>query len=185
MKTSLYTILCTAIRLGAVWLGLNVLLGFTGAYQAAQGASFGPHGTLIVVVWSAMTLGVAFLLWVYPGLLARPAAAKSSGQVFDSPIAAEQLQQLALAVLGMWFVVTGLISLLYQILQSALVAQMELGSASVSSLQVAPLTASALQIILGGALTMGSRGLASLILRAREAGRPAPETPSIQNTEEP
>ncbi len=123
MKSSIYTVLCVAIRLGALCLGINVLLRFPAAYAAVSNGDLGKHTLTPLLFWSASVVVVAFWLWLYPGLLARPAAARSSRQVFDSPVSAEQMQHAALVVLGMWFVMTGLIDMTSKILRCCFFAK--------------------------------------------------------------
>ncbi len=183
MKTSLYTILCIAIRLGAVWLGVSVVLAFPGIYKAAGSGSFGEMATTIVLVGSAIALLIALLLWIYPGVLARLAAGKSSTQVFESPISAEQIQQTAFAVLGIWFVMTGLVSLTHEILRTLLFDQVDVAVASgARTWQVRLLLTDATQIVLGCALALGSHGLVGLLRRLRQEGLQPAELAQAQNT---
>jgi len=187
MKTSLYTILCTAIRLGAVWLGVNVLIGFPWIYEFAVKGTYGPKPALVVFVWNGVAFLAAFLLWLYPGLLARLAAGKSSGQVFESPLSAQQIEQAALVVLGMWFVMTGLINLTHEVLRSLLEwQQLQIGFGATVEQHIDRLLTPVIQVGVGGVLTFGSRGLVSLIHRAREAALSravADDEPEIQGSD--
>ncbi len=169
MKSSIYTVLCMAIRLGAVWLGINVLLTFPGAYAAVTNGDLGHHSLAPLVFWSASVVVVAFLLWLYPGLLARPAAARSSRQVFESPVTAEQMQHAALVVLGMWFVMTGLIGLADKILPVLFLHQMGIVGDDSARLTTKVLSKPVIQIVAGSILTLGSRGLTGALHRVRAA----------------
>ncbi len=167
MKSSIYTVLCMTIRLGALWLGINVLLTFPGAYVAVTNGDLGHHSLMPLLFWSVSIVVVAFLLWLYPGLLARPAAARSSRQVFDSPVSAEQMQHAALVVLGMWFVMTGFIDLASKILPVLFFRQMGIVGDAGTSLTIKILLKPVVQIIVGCVLTLGSRGLTGVLHRVR------------------
>ena len=104
MRTSLYSILCIAIRLGAVFMAVQVLVGVPTALGELLAAQV-TVSTKAAIAFGVAELALAGLLWLYPGILARIAAATSSQQVFESPITATELQQLAFAVLGICFVV--------------------------------------------------------------------------------
>lgn len=172
MKSSIYTVLCVAIRLGAVFLGINVLLTFPAAYAAVMNGDLGNHSLTALVFWSVIVLVIAFLLWLYPGLLARPAAARSSRQVFESPVSAQQLQHAALVVLGMWFVMIGLIELAAKILPVLFFHQMGIVGDESTRLTTRVLSQPLVQIVVGCILTLGSRGLVGALHRVRERALP-------------
>jgi hypothetical protein len=180
MKTSLFTVLCTAIRLGAVWLGVNVLLTVPGAYTASARGSFGKAGLTILLVWGLIALFVAFLLWLYPSLLARLAAGKSAMQVFESPISPAQLQYIALVLLGMWFLMTGVVTLSYEILRTLLFAQVDIASDATARMNAEILSKPIIQILCGSVLTLGSSGLVGLLHRLRETSL----APAVSETAE-
>jgi hypothetical protein len=110
MRTSLYTILCIVIRAGAVVLAVNTLSELLTVLASLRAGAL-PRELWISFASVGATLLIAFLLWTWPGLVARIAAGRSSGQVFESPIDAAQFQYIALSVLGVWLVVEGLVSL--------------------------------------------------------------------------
>jgi hypothetical protein len=164
MRTSLYSILCIVVRLGAVFLAfgsLGSLLGVLVSWRA--GSEFPDLGISIGVV--AVTLCVAFMLWVFPGPLARIAAGRGSQEVFESPISAAQIQWIAFSVLGMYFVVSGLVGLSYYVIQYLRAGEM------IGYDQVAAFMSDGLywivQIALGAALALGARGLAGVLYRIR------------------
>lgn len=168
MKTSLYTILCTVIRLGAVLMAVDILIAFPATFHAAQNESWAQGSAWLVVATSTAVLLLAFLLWLFPGGLARLAASRSAHQVFESPISAPELQQIAFAVLGLWLVAGGLTGLSQELLRASLVARAN-GDAFLS-LQVhegAQLLACGIGILFGFVLTLGARGLSGLLYRLR------------------
>lgn len=175
MRTSLYSILCIAIRLGAVFMAVQVLVGVPTALGELLAAQV-TVSTKAAIAFGVAELAAAGLLWLYPGILARIAAATSSQQVFESPITATELQQLAFAVLGICFVVQGLVDLV------------DIGT----SLSMGVLTGDALdrymrqygwpwigreaiRIAFGIGLALGARGLATALFRWREYGLVAPQ----------
>lgn len=184
MKTSLFTVLCTAIRLGAVWLGVNVLLTVPGAYAAAAHKSFGKEGLTILLVWGLIALFVAFLLWLYPGLLARLAAGKSATQVFESPMSPAQMQHIALVLLGMWFLMTGVVTLSYEILRTLFFNQVDVVGDATTRMNAELLSKPIIQIVCGCVLTLGSSGLAGLLYRLRETSLPPATSESTDIVQE-
>jgi len=172
MKTSIYTLLCVAIRLGALCLGINVLLRFPGAYAAVTNNDLGRHTLTPLLFWSASVLVIAFLLWLYPGLLARPAAARSSRQAFESPVSPQQMQHAALVVLGMWFVMTGIIGFASKILPVLFFHQLNIVGDAGTRLTAKILSKPVIQIVAGCVLTLGSPGLSGMLYRVRERSSP-------------
>src|SRR5690348_14669117 len=107
MKTSLHTILCIVVRLGAVIIGIKLLIEVPGWFYALR-ENAPAIDVLAPSLICAFLLLLALLLWLYPGLLARAAAGKSSTQAFESPISPREMMHIALAVLGTYFVLRGL-----------------------------------------------------------------------------
>lgn len=169
MKTSLHAILCIVIRLGAVIIGVKLLIEMPGWFYAVHGSA----RTLDIIVPSlgyAFLLLVAFLLWLYPGFLARAAAGRSSLQIFESPISPKAMLHIALAVLGAFFVMRGLWAAIYQVLRLTFLAQI-MGEDAVFGPAKAQcgiaIAADIAVVLVGGALVLGSRGLAEFIQRLR------------------
>lgn len=176
MRTSLYSILCIVIRLGAVLLAVgtlgSVLSMILTLREGVAALELAP--ALVALV---LTLLVAFLLWLYPGPLARMASARSSQQVFESPLAAAQLQWIALSVLGMYFVVSGIVGFAHYEIQQLIVGAMQDRERQIARfVQVALYWL--LQLGFGLALTLGARGLSGLLQRMRYgSGLRQPEAP--------
>lgn len=178
MRTSLYSILCIVVRLGAVMLLVQTLVSLPGAWQALQawdssGGDGGTRGMLIGFSGALVTLAV--VLWLYPGLLARLAAGNASREVFDSPIAAKELHFIAFCVLGVVFAIDALLGLVSVLLRIAVSAR--LGDVAFPTLawqNGADLFVLLLKLALGIGLTLGARGLVGLLHRLRERGLPPP-----------
>src|SRR5690349_327431 len=111
MRTSLYSILCILIRLGAVVVAASTIVTIPAVWQTtgAREVAAGFTGTLFG--FGAAVLVLAALLWIYPGVLARIAAGSASQQIFESPISAGELQQIVLAGVGIWFAMQALADL--------------------------------------------------------------------------
>ena len=175
MRTSLYTILCIAIRLAAVSLALTAVAG-TLSMLATMGMNSTRGVEWLVAGSVASTLVVAFLLWTWPGVLARLAAGRSSLQVFESPIAPEQIQWVALSVLGAWFALDGFVSLCYFAMQNLMYVGVQDAGKQMEEL-IQPGAYWVIQTLAGIALLLGARGLTGLLHRLRDGslrGGPPP-----------
>lgn len=179
MRTSLYTILCIVIRVGAVVLAVNALSGLLTVLARLR------EGTLPGELWMSFasvgaTLLVAFLLWTWPGLVARIAAGRSSGQVFESPIDAARIQHIALSVLGVWLVVDGLASLAHYALEWVVYLDQYDHKYDQAASMGRLFSAGAywvIQIVFGLLLTLNAHGLTGLLQRLRDGslrGGPPP-----------
>lgn len=173
MKTTLYTALCVAIRLSAVLLAVSTMVYVPGALVGAPGQQFGPGATWIVAGAGVATLVLAFMLWLYPGMLARMAAGRATHEVFDSPIDAETLLRIAMTLLGMWFALNGLVDLLREALRAALVMHGEESLfGEMRRQELVMLLSFGAQVLLGLITAVGAKGLAALLFRLRHAGSP-------------
>lgn len=180
MRTSLYSILCIVVRLGAVLLFAQTVVSLPGAWevlrtweQSSGGAGDGVARVMLIGFGGAL-IALAIALWLYPGLLARLASGSAaSREVFESPIGAKDLQYIALSVLGIVFAVSALLGLVAVLFRIALSAQ--LGDVAFTTLawqNGASLLVQALELTLGVGLTFGARGLTGLLYRLRERGLP-------------
>ena len=175
MKTSLYSILCIVIRLGAVQLFVQTVMGLPYLWGAAQGADVAAGGQAALIGLCIAAIALSLLLWLYPGVLASLAASRASLESFESPIAAADLQYIALAVLGIGFAVQGLTDVVYEVLRLAVVTQMteDLSFKLLLQRQGIDLLSHLLKVALGLSLAFGARGLTGLLRRLRERGLPA------------
>ena len=185
MKTTLYTVLCVAVRLGAVFMAVGIfeqipgLMAFT--YQAG-------HLFAGIIVVNGAGLLVALVLWVRPGLLAWWAAGRSSHEVVETAITADQLQYIALSVLGAWMFVEGLSGCVGQLTRILLVKHeaQSAGYAAVSSTtDWRWVIGYAVMALAGAALALGSRGLVGVLNRLRGypevSGEPDPDASTTQD----
>ena len=174
MRTSLYGILCILIRLGAVIMAVSTIVAVPAAWVEARAAHVeGYEGMLFG--FGGVMLVVAAVLWIYPGVLARLAAGSASQQIFESPISAEGLQQIAFAILGTWFAINALAGLAGVGARVIVTSHMS-GVPFVSALQhesirFVPLL---VELALGIALAMHARGLVGWIRAFQERGLPPP-----------
>jgi putative exporter of polyketide antibiotics len=172
MRTSLYSILCIAIRVGAILLAVRVSTSFLGVWESMASNQLAAGAAVGVFSFGVGELALAALLWIYPGVLARLAAGKSSQQVFESPIDARELQQLAFALLGIVFVLEGLIDLINTGLRILAMRGFDASEAWMRQYGWPQLLTEIATILLGIALVLGSRGLVECLRRLRGRGVP-------------
>jgi hypothetical protein len=174
MRTSLYTVLCIVIRLGAVMLAVEAILAVPAAWYMTGSTDLAPgwHGALIA--FGIATLAFAALLWVYPGVLARIAAGASSRQVFESPLSGEELQQIALCVLGVWLAIDGIVEFVNLGVRLIVTAHVDTNVPFVEMARrdVGRIVSVLVKVGLGVALSLGARGLVGLLRRVRHQGLP-------------
>jgi hypothetical protein len=173
MKTTLFTVLCIAIRLGVVLLAVNILeqLPFWLSHSH-EGSAY----TLYLLLVGLFGLVMAALLWVRPGILAWWAIGKGQHEVLEIPVSADQIQHIAFSVLGVWMVISGLGGCISH-LMIMLFLRGRLADAATGVLPPGEwryVCYYALEAIAGGALVIGSRGLIGLLYRLR--GYPVTES---------
>ncbi|HET7930351.1 MAG TPA: hypothetical protein VFL63_03045 [Rhodanobacteraceae bacterium] len=160
MKTSLYAILCIVIRLGAVIWAAGAMLNLPLSLAAASDAPRPERAVAWLLGTVACQLIIAFLFWLYPGVLARLAAGRASREVFESSLPVATLQYVAFSVVGAWFALQGLVYLAYEIVhvfERSYTTQIEWHAIAASSARV----------VFGVALMLGARGLVTLLERVR------------------
>lgn len=171
MQTSFYTLLCIVIRIVALAMALMYLV------ELPAQLAFHAHGNSPKLIAAAMLgshvamIVVAFVLWLYPGMLADLATTRAAREPFESSIDATDLQRIGFAVVGIWFVVDGFSDTLY-VVGEIVGLRAQLGSDSPSSPQWPGLFAGISAMAAGGVLTLGSRGLARFLHTLRY-GSPA------------
>lgn len=173
MRTSLYSILCIVIRLGAVFLAANTVVALPLTWQAVTVLEHGSGFTSVFFGFAGAILGLAALLWIYPGVLARVAAGTSSRQIFESPISAEEIQRVALAVVGVSVAMHGILDLSGDgllLLASRWMSNTVPGDFTPQDL--ARIITAIAKIGLGVGLAFGSHGLVGMLRRFRERGAP-------------
>jgi hypothetical protein len=170
MRTSLYSILCILIRLGALIIAISTIAAIPAAWVEARAAHVVDYEGMVFGFGCAMAV-LAALLWIYPGVLARIAAGKASQEIFESPIPAEALQQIAFAILGMWFVISALAGLAS--VGSRIIVTSHISDVPLSPLMLREYTRFVpllVELALGIALAMGARGLVGWIRAFQDRG---------------
>jgi hypothetical protein len=184
MRTSLYSILCMGVRLAAVLLAAYTLTTIPGTFSFVLHGDWGADAWLLVLLDFGV-LFFAFLLWVYPGLLARMAAGRASHQVFESPIDASDLQYIAFSIVGLWLFFDGLFGLIHDGVSQLMLRHMLQGQnggldiSQASAHMIASSVVHVVQLGVGVALVLGARGLVAMLRRARHVGL----QPAIGNNE--
>jgi len=182
-RTNLYTILCICIRLCAVYLFAQALIWtIDQAFITRREVSW--------IVWAyalsepALGIVLALLLWMFPGPLARIAGDRRSMENFESDIAPDTLQYIALCILGVWFLITGLSQLAYTLhrwLFVGLYLKYELLNPTTDPKAYGSLLSEIVKAGLGAALALRARGIVAVLTRLRHAGL----TPAVTETFEP
>lgn len=172
MKTSVYTVLCTAIRLGAVLLSVHALEDVAAAVAASDGNA---HRLLGSLMFAGLYFAVGAVLWLWPGMLAWWASSRSSGQVLEMPIGADELQRIALSVLGVWQVVQGVSGLLsHGVVMVFLRDRMtDYSTGHLPPTEWRWVVFYALQALAGAAVVLGAAGLVGLFHRLRQFPSPS------------
>lgn len=170
IRTSLYSILCIVIRLGAVMLALRMLGGAFGLFGPGGAAEFSIVERFFVLGFVGICLLAALLLWLYPGPLARLASGRSAHQIFESTLDVRQIQWIAFSVLGMYWIMMGLLDLFHLGFQFIWLSEF-LGTGEEAARRVRGQVAyHVFEVALGLALTLGARGLTMLLQKARYVG---------------
>ena len=98
------------------------------------------------------------------------ASGRSAQQVFESPISAAELQWIALSVLGMVWVMTGIVDLAELGYRYVWMSEM-LGTGEEAARRMqGQIAYGAFEILIGIAMTLGARGLATLLRKLRYSG---------------
>lgn len=166
MKTTIYSVLCVAIRSGAILMAVGIVehAPTIFIYPSQPGFSAG-------AVWFAgVGLVLAFILWLSPSVLARWAVARGAHELLEIPVSADQLQRIAFSIVGAWLFVAGLTGL---IARGAMMLVISHRSSYGDSTRVLSsgdwywLVEHLSTAIAGGSLAVGSAGLVRLFARIR------------------
>ncbi|WP_440223285.1 hypothetical protein ACQQ2N_19740 [Dokdonella sp. MW10] len=182
MRTSIHSILCIAIRLGAVlmaWATFAQVLALVAGGMLEQGGV----SPWLVGGLAAVSFVIAVLLWRFPSPLASFALGRGRHEVFESPIGVAELQWIALSVLGMWFVMTGLSHVAYWGLSHAAASEYVRLTDDMRRARVVEGIGYAFDIVLGLALVFGSKGLVALLHRMRHGRAAATSTSSAPSAD--
>jgi hypothetical protein len=166
MKTTLYSILAAAVRIAAL-LMLAQTVASLFAYFAQQDAGLGVRVNWAFFVGSLIAAGIALALWLYPGILVRPAVGRAAHEVFDSTLTSDDIQRIGISIVGIWFAIGGIGGVVYALLRAGMAAQTEHYVGGALEMVRADLLASVFSVLLGVAVALGSRGLTGLLSRIR------------------
>ena len=167
MKTTLHAVLCIAVRLGAVLMAVGIVEQVPTLFLYAHGDIHFAAGALWL---SGAGLLLAFMLWLWPNMLAWWAVSRVSYEFFESPLTADQIQRIVFSVLGIWLLINGIAGSLARVVVMLIITHQsayEDSSRILSSndgywLMIHLATAAA-----GVCLALGARGLVSLLHRLR------------------
>lgn len=166
MKTNLYSILATAVRLAALLHIVDTLFQVVGTFLTAEITGYSKPMGWAFVLGGLFSLAIGIVLWIKPGLLVRPAVGRSAYEVFESPLSAAQIERIGLCLLGIWFLIRGVSGAVYTLTRIATIGAE--GSVGLSFSMFAPdLYYNLGTSVLGAALAFGSHGLAGLFQRLR------------------
>jgi hypothetical protein len=172
MRTSLYSILCIAIRTGALWFGLQSLLLVSAAVRTSVSDHESEHALVFAVGSAICSVLLAAVLWLWPGILARPASGKAAFERFESPVSAEQLHAIAISLVGIAFAFDGFVRVLHELLTAiGLTSSYRgFGVAEILRMELGDILTSASRIAMGLWLVLGARGIVGAIRGFRHAG---------------
>lgn len=166
MKTNLYTILATSVRLAALLHIVDTVYQIVGTFLTPETAGYSNAMGWAFVLSSLFSLAIGILLWIKPGLLVRPAVGRAAYDVFETTLSAAQIERIGLCLLGVWFFVRGVSGLVYTLTRFATFGAG--GYVETSFGMFAPdLLYNLGTGLLGAALAFGSHGLAELFQRLR------------------
>lgn len=165
MKTTLYAVLCVAIRLGAVLMAVPVLVALLFYFLGTSDREF----TMMELGFAGLYLLIAAVLWFWPGVLARCAVRNGDDVQLVSGIDADGLQRIAFATLGAWFLIEGLAG---AVAAMAALWQLHVMRGHYPGMQLPTgqwdgLIRAVVSLVAGAALMFGSRGLVILLQRLR------------------
>jgi len=173
-RTSMYSILCIGIRLGAVLLAVGALLSVPTAVISLSRGDWSSTEILWLSLLWVFILVFAFMLWLYPGMLAKLAAGRASQQLFESSIDAQDMQQIAFTVVGLWIFIEGVLGLSQMTLREVFVEHLlrsnTIADESIRVRFATDCAAQILRVVVGCMLMLRAQGLVGLLRRYREAG---------------
>jgi hypothetical protein len=165
MKTTLYTVLCVAIRLAAVLMAVELVITLLSFWLETRDRAL----RLIELCLIIVGLLIAAALWLKPGLLARWAVGRSGHEVLESSLGADAIQRIAFATLGAWLFVGGLSSAVPQVWIMWQVHRMAAAYPGMAAPAVAGsgVAHSVVQLVAGAVLLLGAHGLTGMLHRLR------------------
>ena len=171
-KTNAYSILCVLVRVFALWLFVNAVIGLPEAFETAKRFAPFDHAAQVAYGGCAFVFAVASFLWVFADRVAKLALARPQQVVFESDVSVSEWQALAFSVVGLWQAIDGIAFLSTR---AARLASVHLADSSGAAIGLPDdfygwVAADCLRLAIGIALLFGSRGLVGLIRRYRQVG---------------
>ncbi len=167
MKTTLYTVLCVAVRLGAVLLAVGVLERLPEVFLNNDGN--GRFALSALLLMGAVLL-LALALWLWPKILVWWAIGSPRQEFLESSITADQVHYIALSVTGVWLFISSLggfighgVSILIYAHRLAYEDQL----ARIPDTEWHWLVQYAAMAVAGAGLALGARGLVGVFYRLR------------------
>lgn len=168
-RTTLFTALCVGIRLGGIFVMVEALLEVP-AILPFLAQDHDPAWAAIGFIAIAFIFLIGFWLWLYPGVLARLAVGKAAHESIESGIDSRDLQYVGFSLLGMWFLVTGIVNQLWnaRTFWTGAYARYENLPLWVNE-AIMNIAADGILVIVGLALVLGANGLSAFLHRLRYA----------------
>lgn len=162
------------IRLAAVLLAVETLVTLPTAWAWVGPTEMGLGWKGGLIGFGGAMFSLAALLWIYPGMLARIAAARATEQLFESPLSGEELQYIALAAMGVWFTMGGIVDFVGVGMRIILATHVGtgIGLGDVVMHDLGRVVAVIVKVALGIGLALGARGLVGVLHRIRYQGLP-------------
>ena len=167
MKTTLYSVLCIAIRLGAVLMAVGILERAPGIFFFANAEG---HFQVLALFLEGAGLLLALALWIWPNMLTWCVMGRNKHEILESSISAAQVQHIAFSIVGVWLFIDGVSGCLGHAFMILLIKQ-EMAAGALPGMGLQEewrwLIQFAATAVAGAALTLGSRGLVGLLHRLR------------------
>lgn len=173
MKTTLYSVLCATIRLGAVLMAV----GLVEQWPRLLAIHGNGEPQVVPFVLDALGLLLAFVLWLRPGLLAWWAAGPSQREVLETDISAAQLQYIAFSVAGIYKLITGIEGMVAHGVNLFAYSRVVVDGMAITppSYEKTLFVEYLVSALAGAALALGARGLVGVLHRVRSGGQPSHE----------
>jgi hypothetical protein len=171
-KTNVFSLLCVAVRVFALWAAVQLVIGVPGLLAVAkQQGTPGLTGGLLGVF--AVLFLVVGLLWLFADKIAGLALARRQGEVFESDLDATAWFGVGIGTIGAWHLVHALLGG-YRIATRWVVASGMPGFEDPASTFGWDAAGCVLEAVIAIVLVLRGPGLAGMLQRLREAGVPPP-----------
>ena len=165
-----YQIIGVIVRIAAIFIAIRTISYFPSWYAGTSYESTEAEVYIFIVLYSLIMLGIAFVLWKFPLLISRKLVPEIKSNDIFSDIPFRQVQVGLLSVLGVGIVVFNLSDLLYWYTYIQTIKSNSDPGFPIGPSVYASLYSTVLELILGIALILGSKGIVGLIYKFRYAG---------------